>query len=259
MRTPRFLLGLSVAVTLAGCGDATDLDLRAEASKSFTDQVDAAGESGLRLEGINGIVTIHGDPASDLVRVSAELTVRSESEADAEQFLDRVWIDVSQPGGEVVVRTIQPSQTDGRSVVADYELSVPADLDVVVSNVNGEVGVWSVDGAVRVDVVNGAVTSVGISDDLDVTLVNGKIDASVTVPPSGFVDLSVVNGDVSLDIPASTSAMLEADVANGTIRLVGLMILDASTSMTSVRGRLGAGDGLIDLGAVNGNITVRGR
>jgi len=53
--------------------------------------------------------------------------------------------------------------------------------------------------------------------------------------------------------------MLEADVVNGTISVVGLTVIDPIASARSLHGKLGGGDGLIDLGTTNGTITVRAR
>ena len=80
----------------------------------------------------------------------------------------------------------------------------------------------------------------------------------MTLLPDGLVNLGVVNGNIRLDVPTSVSAMIEADVANGSVSVVGLTLLDSTTSTRSVQGRLGAGEGLIDLATVNGTITVQG-
>ena len=52
--------------------------------------------------------------------------------------------------------------------------------------------------------------------------------------------------------------MLRADAVNGTISVVGLTVTEATRTSRSVHGRLGRGNGLIDLGTTNGTITVRG-
>ncbi|MDH3424105.1 MAG: DUF4097 domain-containing protein [Gemmatimonadota bacterium] len=242
-RATRHLLAAWAAVASVACFvNITDLDrsLDVEVSEPFSYQLDATATVRLRLEGINGVVTVLGDPGSNAARVTGERRVRSDTRADAQQFLDRVTVTVLEQGDEIVVQTIQPSSSGGREVIVDYDLIIPAGLDVDLANVNG------------------AVTVRDLVGDVEVTLVNGDIAGDVTLLPSGTVDLTVVNGTVMLDVPTSVSAMVEADVVNGSISVVGLTLLDATTSPRSVRGRLGAGDGLIDLNSTNGTITLRG-
>jgi DUF4097 and DUF4098 domain-containing protein YvlB len=261
MRTPRHVVGLLATLALVGCFlSVTDLDrdLDAVAAEPFAEQVDASADVRLQLNGINGSVTIHGDATTTVARVSGVRSVRSDSRSDAEQFLGRVSVEVQQEAGEISVRTSQPASADGREVTVNYDLIVPSYLEVEVVNVNGEIDVRSIDGGVGVTSANGAVTLVDIVTDLEVTLTNGGIMSEVTLLPGGLVDLSVVNGDVVLEVPASTSATLEADVVNGSVSVTGLTLLNATASTRSVHGRLGAGDGSIDLDVVNGTITVRG-
>ena len=204
-------------------------------------------------------MTIVGDPGSNVVRVDAERRVRSDSRADARQFLARVTVEVGELGDEIRVRTSQPGNTDGREVVVDYDLIVPSYLDVGVFNINGAIDVRSIDATVEIHNVNGAVSVADGIGDVEVSLVNGNLTCDATLPPGGHVDLTAVNGNVVLDVPTNVSAMLEADVVNGTIDVLALTLRDAVTSPRSVHGRLGAGEGLIDLDASNGTITVRGR
>jgi len=257
----RTVLAACVATTLTACQiNVLDSDraLDVEVAESFSAQVDATGDAALILEGINGLLTIVGYGGS-MVDVQAERRVRSDTRADAQEFLDRVTVEVSDVGGEIRIRTDQPSRTDGREVTVDYDLMVPTSLDVSVVNVNGEVEVRSVTASVTVENVNGSVRVLNVTGDVDVRLVNGDIQGEVTLLPGGLADASVVNGNITLDVPASVSAMLDADVVNGTVTVSGLTVADATVTTRSVHGRLGAGDGSIELDATNGTITVRGR
>lgn len=70
--------------------------------------------------------------------------------------------------------------------------------------------------------------------------------------------MATVNGNISLSIPDDTSAELLAQVTNGNISTSGLVLQNQVVTGTSLRGTLGAGDGQITLGTVNGNITATG-
>jgi DUF4097 and DUF4098 domain-containing protein YvlB len=257
----RIVLATCVAATLTACQlniFDSDRALDVEVTESFSAQLDATGDEALVLEGINGFVTVVGYGGST-VDVQAERRVRSDTRADAQEFLGRVTVEVSEVGGEIRVRTDQPNRTDGREVTVDYDLVVPSSLDVTVVNVNGEVEVRSVGASVTVENVNGRVRVLNVTGDVDVRLVNGDVLCDVTLLPGGRADASVVNGNITLDVPVAVSAVLDADVVNGTVTVSGLTVTNATVTTRSVHGRLGAGDGSIELDATNGTITVRGK
>jgi hypothetical protein len=255
-------VGLLLLAGLAACSVdvlTAGRDLDAEVTRVSSVEVDASDAIEVQVRGINGSVTVVADRAATRARVRAERRVRSDTRADAEQFMTRVRAQISVRDRRIFVETVQPSDTDGRDVSVDYHVTIPEHLSVRVTNVNGSIEVRAVRGSVDVDNVNGGVRVLDVEGDVRVDLLNGEILCEVTPLPGGVVALTVVNGSVALGVPTSVSAAFEADVTNGTISLSGLTLHDATTSPRSVRGRLGAGDGLIDLVTTNGSISVLGR
>lgn len=232
-------------ITLGGCiiietGDDVDnTDAVARASFSYEIPVDA--QERVRLEAINGTIEITGEVGASSVVIAGERRVGSESIRDAEEHLAELEVEVDDRTTEVIVRTEQPSNTRGRNYVVDYTLTIPAELAVSIMHINGKVVVVDVAANTLVD------------------LVNGNVDADLSLLPDGLVDLSAVNGNIDLAIPASTSADLDAAVTNGTIRTSNLVLQDVESSSRSLSGRLGTGEGIISLSVVNGNIAVAGR
>lgn len=246
MGRARFVVALVAALGAAACAigffdDGYGRSNDVEVSEAFSFQEEVAGLVRLEIEGINGSVAITGDASAAEARIEGRRRVRSSSRSDARDFLDRVTVEVVRVVDALVVRTRQPGDTGGRELLVEYEVVIPADLRVEILLVNGVVDVS------------------GMKGDLEARVVNGELLASHSLPAGGEADMTLVNGILRLDVPASTSAMLEADVVNGTISVVGLTLEEATTSARSVRGRLGDGDGRIDLQVTNGTITVRGR
>ena len=262
MRVATCIFAAGIAAAMGACQlniFASDRNLDFEASEPFSVVLDASDAASLRLDGISGQITIAGDAVSTDVELDALLTVRSSSRLDAQDFLSRVTVEVADVGDEIRIRTDQPNNTGGREVIVDYEITLPDYLSLQIANVNGEVTISSVDAAVTVDNVNGLVDVSDVVGDADATVVNGDLDVDLTLLPGGHADLGVVNGNMTLRVPASVSAMLEADAVNGIVTVTGLTISDATTTSRSVHGRLGGGDGLIQLDVTNGTITVRAR
>jgi DUF4097 and DUF4098 domain-containing protein YvlB len=125
---------------------------------------------------------------------------------------------------------------------------------------NGNVQLREFSGNVAVRLTNGNVMLTNFIGSMFtfVAVVNGNIDAGLTLPRQAVCELSTLNGTVGLRIPQNTSAQFSAEVTNGTINTTGLVILDSSITPKSVRGRLANGDGRITLKTVNGSIGVTG-
>jgi len=228
------------------------------AEESFSFGVEVTDHTRLRLEGINGNVSITALTEADSVIITGEKRVGSESMQDAEAHLQELEVSVREVAAEVYVKTNQPDQTYGRSYVVDYNIALPKELDVVVINVNGAVNVDSVNNYVSVVNVNGQVNLDEIIGSASVSLVNGQIMAEVTPPKGGIISMSTVNGGIDLDIPQYTSAQFSATVVNGTIAISNLVLIGMVSTPTSLTGTLGTGEGTIVLTTVNGSISVSG-
>ena len=232
----------------------TDFVARAD----FSLEVDVTNEIRIRLEAINGNVEIIGQRDATSVKASGEQSVGSHSRADAERRLDNLFVEVEDLGDEIVIRTVQPRDTQGRNYTVNYTITLPVDLDVVTELINGNVTVDNIDASVSVINVNGNVHLRDVTGSATVLLTNGNIDSEVFLPIDGIVELTTTNGNITLEIPQSTSASLNARVTNGAISLSNLDLSDAESTNRSLTGMLGEGDGSIDLRTVNGNIGVSG-
>jgi len=209
--------------------------------KSFSKTVPVAGQGRIRLDAANGEITILGQPGAASVTVSAKIRVGSNvSRADAEDGLDRVEARAEALPGEILVQTLQPGTLDGRQYLVDYTILVPDDLAVEVAQVNGHVTVED------------------LGNSLLVTVDNGSVYGTVTLPPGGEITLWVGIGDLDLRIPTSTSAELSARVGLGAITWDNLDFTNLIQTSRSLTGTLGAGTGLVDLDTGNGNIVVTG-
>jgi DUF4097 and DUF4098 domain-containing protein YvlB len=228
------------------------------AEKSFSFQVDVVSHSRLRLEAINGDVAITGISESDSIIITGERRVGSESMEDAEEYLKKLVVNVQDFGNEVFVKTIQPEKAYGRSYVVNYTITLPKDLEILVSSVNGGITIESTNSDVTVINVNGLVTLKEIFGSASVSLVNGQIEGEINLPFDGIIGMSAVNGNIDLNIPVSTSAEFWASVTNGNINVMNLVLQDQVVSNTSLSGTLGAGQGMISLSTVNGIISVSG-
>jgi hypothetical protein len=251
-----------VAHALVACnGDSIDLTgpcCDAEAAANFNFQLDATNRVQFRLIGVNGRMLVTGASAGEQFIVRGERRVESSSQADAEARLNDLQVEITESANEIVIRTVQPTNTGGRNFIVDYELLVPDRLVANITNVNGEITVDDFDSGAFVTNVNGLVIVRDIEGDTAVSLVNGNIDAELRIEDDGSIDLVNVNGTIDLDIPVDTDAQLSATLANGTITVLNLAVQNQVSSPTSLTGTLGDGDGTIRLESTNGSIMITG-
>ena len=228
------------------------------AVESVTVNITGQTRTGFSLAGINGRAVISGGGGNTTISVKAVKRVKSYNWTDAERGLTLLTVAFDSSSADVGVRTIHPINPAGREYEVDYAVTIPEDLAVQISNVNGDVALQSILNDVAVQLTNGEVTAVGIEGDASIALTNGGIDASLTVPPGGQIDIELANGDVDLFIPTSTSAQFSAVVSVGSITVTGLSMTNVTQTATMLTGTLGIGNGQISLEVGNGSINVEG-
>jgi hypothetical protein len=235
---------VALATALAGCSD-SGLDGNrvndVQVEQSFEFRFDAGAATLVGVETLNGSIVVTAGPSASEIVIDGIRRVASDSEQDAREFLDRVIVEISEPGTEVWARTSQPNDTEGREVVVSYSVTLPPWLELVAHTVNG------------------AITITGTESDVEARSVNGGLAGTVSLRPGGEVVFTTVNGGILLNVPPTTSATVSADVVNGAITVAGLTLTDGFASTTSVRGQLGSGDGSIVLETTNGGIALNGR
>jgi DUF4097 and DUF4098 domain-containing protein YvlB len=252
------LFGCDDEETIIGSGDGNVDNTNFEATAAFSFDIDVASHTQVRVEGINGNVSFDGQPGRTVVTIAGERTVGSESLADAEAHLDELQVSVSDLGDEIFAQTTQPDDTQGRSYIVDYNITLPQNLAAFVTNLNGSVTVRTLENRVTAFVANGQVILDAITGDTFADLTNGQITAYIIVPLDGTADLSIVNGNIDLEIPTNTSADLTATVVNGIITTSNLDFQNLTQTSTSLSGTLGDGRGTITLSTANGNIEITG-
>ncbi|MFQ5605474.1 MAG: DUF4097 domain-containing protein [bacterium] len=250
------VLALSACVINTFDEDVQNIDFTAEAS--FSEEQPVAQLKRLVLEGINGPVEINGRAGATAVKIWGERRVNSESQADAEAHLSELKVEITPTAEEFLVKTVQPQNNQGRSYVVNYHVTLPLDMEVAITNINGAVQIDSLSADVEVNNINGQVWLNDIFASVEVDLVNGQIFSKVFLPLNGQIELTTVNGQIDLRIPQTTSAELSARLSNGVIKLSNLNPQQVESSKTFFRDKLRDGQGRIDLRTVNGSIQISG-
>lgn len=255
------LIGLLLAAALTtGCF--ADIfgseDGPAIAGETFEYNTERAAVVRVLVFGKSGHVTVTGVAGSDSIRVRAALQVSAENADEAAAGLTEFWVDVDQATRELVVQTAQPSVTEGRDYVADYEIEVPPFMLVSVRNVIGDITVNGVGGDLYIQNASGNITLNNTFGAASVQTANGAIDARMYLPLFATLDLNTGNGDIDLAIPEDTSAELLATAGNGTVSVVNLVVTETFRTNNAIAGQLGEGLGYIRVASGNGSVTLTG-
>jgi len=229
------------------------------ASERFAFEIERQGQIRFRLQGINGSVQVNGVAGAVSFIIEGEKHVESDSQQDAEEYLELLDVEIGSSDEEVVVRTVQPDYAAGRNFVVDYSISMPRDIVLTLSLVNGSIVVQSLDRSITVQNVNGSIVVRDVMGSALLSLVNGQIDAAMALESGGIIDMRTTNGIILLGLPQDTSASFSAAVETGSIVLVNLTLVGEIRTANSLSGTLGGGDGTVMLRTTNGNITVTGR
>jgi DUF4097 and DUF4098 domain-containing protein YvlB len=256
----RIAVSILVLFSLAACGDEgpTGGEPRFSAEESFSFDVGSDARTLFRITGINGTITITGVANPYYVSVSGVRRVVSDTQEDADRWLDSLAVVVDSTAEEVTVETVQPTVTGRRDFVVDYTISLPQSFDVNLISANGDVACRSISGDILANSANGDVTFEATSGNLSLSLANGEVHASGSLAPGGQIVLIVANGSIDLTIPRTTSAVVSALVTNGDITVQNLDMSISKRTRQVLEGILGGGDGSISLQVGNGTIELSG-
>jgi len=273
----------AIAAGVAAAWPATAGDLTEERSFDQTLRFsDLAVAKRLMVDTVFGSITVTAD-GGDGVRASIHEKVRAESPDRLAAARHEVTLEIGEEGNTARFYVDGPFRDrDGGShwhdpgyeVAYDFDLRVPADLDVTLKTVNGgELRVTGVHGRFELRNVNGGVEAKEIAGAGSATTVNGPLIVTFAANPDGDSSFATVNGDVDLAFRDGLAADFEVKTLNGeTFADFSVSVLgspppaaerDRGRSIyrrgRSMRLRVGQGGPRLAIETVNGDILIRNR
>ncbi len=221
-----------------------------------------AGNGTVSLRNLSGAVHV-STWNQNAVKVDAVKTAHSQ------ERLQEAKIVVENTPDRVVIRTKYPDRNwDGdddddsrgsRSLASvEYALTIPAGASLdEVKLVSGDVDIKGVGGEVRVGTVSGNVDAQGLRGRADISSVSG--DVRVTFDrASARMKLHSVSGDVVAILPTDANVEVSAHTVSGDIsNEFGLEVDHGKYVGHHLTGRIGSGQGSLELNSVSGEIKVR--
>lgn len=188
--------------------------------------------------------------------------------AHTPERLQEAKIVVENTPDRVVIRTKYPNRNwdsdndddhDGRSLASvEYSLTIPAGASLdEVKLVSGDVDINGVGGEVHVSSVSGNVNAQGLRGRAEISSVSGDVKVTFN-RAAARTKLHSVSGDVIAILPSDASVEVSANTVSGDIsNEFGLDVEHGKYVGHHLTGRIGNGEGNLELHSVSGEIKVR--
>ncbi len=232
------------------------LSAKVTGEETFSYKLNDGGR--LSVANVNGSITVSGGSGDSVEIVAVK-------EANTQELLDRIEIDISHKADAIVIETDLPDSNgwfnkSGSGLKVTYDITVPAatNLDMV-KTVNGKVEVSGVAGKVIAKSVNGKLSLSDLASDASLSTVNGSVRASFArLEGQQKVTAETVNGSVTIRLPENADVEVSADTLNGSIngRDFGLKT-DKGFVGSDLNGNIGDGSARLNIDTLNGTIKIR--
>jgi hypothetical protein len=218
-----------------------------EVTRDFAKTVTLSGNQGLSLDHRLGEVHIHGDSGHEL-KISAKIHVQDRTSDDAQNFAQKIQIEVRESSDGVHVRTIYPDTKSHLPVIriggrtsysVDYEITMPADAPLWLHNEFGNAEVSGVHGWSQIENGHGVLTD---RDAGSAKLVNSF----------GRIELSNASGNCSV---TDNNGAVKVSNVQGTLE-VRNRFGEIEASQISGAATISGGNGAVSLAGAGGNSTI---
>lgn len=238
------------------------------------------------LDGV-GLLAVHANTdngnisyvagANSRVRVVAKKKIKAPSREEAEAFARQVQITAVREGDIVRIYKEHVKPPKGFGVEVSYEITGPAEADLELRTVNGNVKAQDSKASVHGQSTNGNLTIRGARGQVQLRTQNGNISAHIEelrqealftntngniaasiAAGSAPVTATSTNGNVEVRLHDDFAAKIDARTTNGAVdSKLELSRVDLA-KRTQLVGQLGEGEGVeVRLHTLNGNVSLK--
>jgi hypothetical protein len=169
--------------------------------------VPARGKIALVVKNARGRTVIVGRPDATAISVVGVKTVVARDSGDAKTMMDRLKMEVSEKGDQVLIETNDDNKLEDwgwvsvvkgsrRSSWIDYTIEVPLSFRVNASTTSGEVRISNINGSAEVEATSGDVSLRGVGAGARVAMTSGDLEASDV---GGDMMVGATSGNVNIE------------------------------------------------------------
>ncbi len=211
----------------------------------------------------NGNIYIRKNSTDSLVHIRAEIT-KYVSKKELNDPLKGTLIDIDSTGDELRVRDIVNKESHEfisfsfkRGSNVNYEISLPAGMELALSTTNGKIRLEDLNNDVNADLTNGSIKLENVYGKLTLELTNGSINAKLDSTKG--VNFETTNGSITLAIGEKFRGNFKTETVNGKVHKKNVNFNESEESKREFKGRLGDSDIEVKLQTVNGSINIERR
>jgi hypothetical protein len=241
--------------------------LAATVEETFKKRIPFQEGGYLELSNSNGRVEIKSWDKNE-VEIVAFKRVQAVSKKQAEEWMNKLKIEVLQTGDRIVIETITPTSFksgggfidwlfgDGmHSFSVEFEIRVPKSIDMNISTTNGKIYCEQIKGRFRLHSTNGKITGREMEGLARCKTTNGSIDFEfVAVQAEEEINFLTTNGSIRIYLPENFSAQVNLKTTNGHIESDFPLTLQESWSKQHLFGTIGTGNSTLICNTTNGSI-----
>ncbi|MEO8211208.1 MAG: hypothetical protein ABI840_11675 [bacterium] len=250
-----------VAFVLNGCGLLSKKYTKTETSGY---KISTGNKKKITLENINGNVMISPINDSNTLTIKAFKEIKVKKKYLETPF-DEIEVEIDTNSEVISVRTeIRQKGSDGifnfgRNQRVDYEIYVPANIEIEIDNVNGNITSNGANNILKVTLVNGDVELNNFTGRVDCEITNGSF--SGRIDSTNGIYINTINGGITLYLNNYMNANINAESVNSRITDENLQIRDVMKDKKQLRGKLGKinTDVNIKVETIYGKIWLYGR
>jgi len=242
------LLIAALAFPIFAAAQHNDSDWKFEDQETLhrTFQV-AAGDnaSNLQVNEMSGFIHVTGGPGS-AIQVTVEKRLRAESQADLDRAKRDVKLGATQEGNTVKLFEDGPFRSSDGSVhwdsdrehyrvVMNFEIQVPAGVQLDLHTLNGAIEVKKTSGDFKAHTLNGKVDIQEVAGAGAVNTLNGAVKVAFAKNPAHASSFHTLNGPIDVYLQPNP----DADISFHTLRGGVYSDFDVTTVPTTIKGGSG--------------------
>lgn len=266
----RPLVALAIALVVGGCFHPTH-----EVADALVWNESLPAGATLHLRNLNGAIRVHAS-SNGQATIHASKRWRRGREKDVhfattrsgnDYYVCALWGKATQCDAagygrrreSLIMRLLSLLSMSGSTrtdMTVNFDVSVPAGVQLDASTVNGNVEAIGTTAAVNVSTVNGTVHATGTSA-LAAHTVNGSVE--LTLDQLGAADsvrAESVNGNVTIIVPAAFEGAVEMKTVNGSVTSDLPVTTSGALERRELRGAIGSAPRMLSLETVNGSVRL---
>ena len=248
-----------LALTYLACTSVLQADNRATETETFEKTVSFQPGGQLKVENVNGNITIETWDKQE-IRIYATKTAHADDKKSAHEILEATKIEITSTPDRIHVRTHHPKNEillQDDSITVTYTITTPAQINLDLESVNGNIDTRGTNGPIRAETINGSLDIQNMQDGLRAETVNGSIHISVADQTNSDIHIKTINGGIELTLPEHFKGQLKTHTLNGKLQVDRPITIQGKISKRRIEGSLNGGTSpTIQLSTVNGSIKI---